>query len=385
MGTSGTVGPTTGSRSYLQRLDPVGPKRLLAIDGGGIRGVIALEVLDRLQRDLRASSGDDDLVLADVFEYIGGTSTGAIIAACLAMGMSTDRILDLYATRGAQMFYKATLRNRLRHTYCEEALGAVLRDELGETTTFGSDRLRTLLLIVVRNASTDSPWPLSNNPYAKFNDRARPDCPLDVPLWQLVRASTAAPLYFAPETIMLGGSEHIFVDGGVTPFNNPAFQLFTMATLDAYGLGWPTGEDNLLVVSVGTGNSEASRPDLAVTDMNMVHHATSLPGALMISTATQQDALCRMLGRCRFGVPVDSELGDLSDTMGLADKPLFSYVRYDLPLHRQALDDLGFSSVQLRDIRALDRVEHLDTMRQIGRVVADRIVSLDHFDGFLGT
>jgi hypothetical protein len=61
--------------------------------------------------------------------------------------------------------------------------------------TLGDDGLRTLLMMVMRNVTTDSPWPVTNNPLAKYNDRARPDCNLKLPLWQLVRASTAAPTF----------------------------------------------------------------------------------------------------------------------------------------------------------------------------------------------
>ena len=70
--------------------------------------------------------------------------------------------------------------------------------------TLGADDLCSLLLIVTRNATTDSPWPVSNNPFAKYNDRTRKDCNLQIPLWQLVRASTAAPVYFPPEIVGVG-------------------------------------------------------------------------------------------------------------------------------------------------------------------------------------
>jgi patatin-like phospholipase/acyl hydrolase len=369
--------------SYQDRIDAAGPKRLLAIDGGGIRGVIALEVLDRLQTELRSRTGDPELVLADIFDYIGGTSTGAIVAAGLSTGRSTGDLLDLYIERGAEMFDKATWLDRVRHTYDSEPLEAILKEVLGAETTFGGDELRTLLLIVLRNATTDSPWPLSNNPRARFNDRTLADCNLDLPLWQLVRASTAAPVYFAPERITLGDREFVFVDGGVTPFNNPAFQLFTMATLDAYGLGWPAGEDELLVVSVGTGNSAFARPELDPADMHLLYHATSMPGALMISAAEQQDMLCRAFGRCRWGLPIDMELGDLQHTGGLVDERLFSYVRYDVPLTVRNLADLGMGHVRLGDVMAIDKVEHIDVMREVGHAVAELCVDVDHLDGFL--
>ena len=60
---------------------------------------------------------------------------------------------------------------------------------------------------------------------AKYNDPALEDCNLNLPLWQLVRASTAAPTYFPPEVVTVGGQVFLFVDGGITTYNNPAFQL----------------------------------------------------------------------------------------------------------------------------------------------------------------
>jgi hypothetical protein len=137
------------------------------------------------------------------------------------------------------MFQKARPWERLRTKFRDAHLSAALRAIIGEDTTIGSDLLQTLLMIVLRNATTNSPWPLSNNPAAIFNDRSLPSCNLDLPLWQLVRASTAAPTYFLPEVITVGEQTFIFVDGGITVYNNPAFQLFLMATSDPYRLCWP--------------------------------------------------------------------------------------------------------------------------------------------------
>ena len=80
------------------------------------------------------------------------------------------------------------------------------------------------MLLIMRNATTDSPS-MSNNPRAKYNDLARANSNARLPLWQLVRASTAAPTYFPPETIEVGEQRFVFVDGGVTMYNNPAFHL----------------------------------------------------------------------------------------------------------------------------------------------------------------
>ena len=79
-------------------------KRLLTLDGGGIRGVFSLEVLARIEQLLREKTGNANLVLADHFHYLGGTSTGAIIATCLSWGMSVAEVHELYTNRAIEMF-----------------------------------------------------------------------------------------------------------------------------------------------------------------------------------------------------------------------------------------------------------------------------------------
>jgi hypothetical protein len=122
--------------SYSEKEQSPGPKKLLALDGGSIRGVITLEVL------------------------------------------------------GAMAFWPQRVWNRYR----ADPLTAKLQRVFGQATTFGDPSLRTLLLMVLRNASTDSPWPPANNTGAKHNNPAHPDCNLKLPLWQLVRGSAAAAL-----------------------------------------------------------------------------------------------------------------------------------------------------------------------------------------------
>lgn len=374
--------------SYRERLDARGPKRLLALDGGGIRGAITLKVLERLESQLREARGDPDLVLADVFDYIGGTSTGAITAAGLAVGLPVARILQLYDDAAAEMFTRARLIDRARHLYTADPLADMLREVLGADTTLGSDRLRTLLLVVLANATTDSPWPMSNNPRARFNEGPPGGSNLDLPLWQLVRASTAAPTFFPPERIRLGpgpdAHEFVFVDGSITPYNDPAFQLFLMATLDEYRLRWPVGEEQLLLVSIGTGATPFARPGLDPRSMHLLHHAAAVPQALILASDVQQDLLCRIFGRCRIGPPIDAELGDLIGTAGVGPvERHFTYVRYDTWLDRPSLAALGLGDLEPRDVLAIDAVDALPALLRIGEAVADRDIDLAHLDGFV--
>jgi patatin-like phospholipase/acyl hydrolase len=97
------------------------------------------------------------------------------------------------------MFSRAGLLKRFWYKFSDESLADQLQTILGKDTTLDDPKIRTLLMLVLRNATTDSPWPVSNNPHAKYNQRDRDDCNLGLPLWQLVRASTAAPTYFPPE------------------------------------------------------------------------------------------------------------------------------------------------------------------------------------------
>lgn len=181
--------------SVEERIRAAGPKKILALDGGGIRGMITVEVLDSIEKLLRDKlNKGTDFALADYFDFVAGTSTGAIIAACISCGMKVDEIREFYVSSGKEMFEKAALLKRFRYKYDDDKLANKLQETFGKDTTLGSSRLKTVLMMVMRNATTDSPWPLSNNPHAKYNRperREKPhyDCNLDFPLWQLVRAS----------------------------------------------------------------------------------------------------------------------------------------------------------------------------------------------------
>jgi patatin-like phospholipase/acyl hydrolase len=366
-------------------LQPKPQRKLLALDGGGIRGLISIEILAAIEDQLRGQRGDD-FRLADEFDYVAGTSTGAIIATLVSLGKSVAEIREFYLASGRDMFAKASLLRRFQNKYADDALAAKLQQVVGADTTLGTDNLRTLLLIVMRNATTDSPWPLSNNPNAMYNRADRRDKGkannLDLPLWQLVRASTAAPTYFPPERIAAGGPEpFLMVDGGVTTYNNPAFLLFLMATVGAYELSWPAGQDKLLLVSVGTGTNPRANLNLTAHDMNLIYNATSIPAALMFAALNEQDMLCRVFGDCRHGAELDRELGDLIGATGPVNPKLFTYLRYNPELSRQWLDSNGLSAVRPQDVQAMDSTRHLDDLRAVG-AAAGRQVKAEHFAGF---
>lgn len=376
------------------RITAPGPKKILSCDGGGILGLLSVEILARLEADLRSATGKPDLLLCDYFDFVCGTSTGAIIAACIAAGMSTAQIRTFYKDSGKQMFDKASLFKRLHYAYNKEPLARKLQTAfstaLGKDTTLGSPGLRSVLMMVMRNATTDSPWPVSNNPFAHYNQRDRQDCNLDLPLWQLVRASTAAPTYFPPEVVRFGeeDDEHaytfVFVDGGVTTYNNAAFLAFQMATAAPYKMNWTTGTDQLLIVSVGTGSAANARPDLKPEDMWLVDNAKNLPGALMNAASGGWDMACRVVGECRFGGDIDREFGNMIGAGSSSGTKQFAYVRYDPDVSQKGLDDLGLGTIKAADVQRLDAIEHMDDIGKVGVEFAKKYVDIrTHLKGFV--
>ena len=387
----------------LKKLEPTGQKKILSLDGGGILGLMTVEILAKLEFDLRIIHDDPDLVLSDYFDFICGTSTGAILAACISAGMSIDQLRTFYVDSGKDMFDKAFILKRLKYKYNDEPLARKIRMELNRAlgytdddtiATLGDPNLKTVLMLMLRNHTTDSPWAVSNNLYGKYNqkERARKDCNLNLPLWQLVRASTAAPTYFPPEVVTFAEGtpdeySFIFVDGGVTTYNNPAFFAFQMATAKPYGMNWKTGVDDLLIVSVGTGKASQTHQDLDVNDMHLIHHATTVPTALMNAASSGWDMACRMLGHCRFGAAIDREYGDMVITEGGAtnwtgDK-LFSYVRYDPDVTKEGLKELGLDHISPEDIQSLDSIEHMEEIQEVGRSYADKYLKPAHLGSFV--
>jgi uncharacterized protein len=368
------------------------PRKLLALDGGGIRGVLTLQVLIRMEELLRERSGQgSDFRLCNFFDYIGGTSTGAIIAAGLARGMSAQELSDFYMKAGPAMFDKSFILFRLRHLYETKPLAEELQKTFGKDTTLHPEHLKCLLLVVTRNVSTDSPWPISSNPYAEFNRSDRPDCNLSIPLWQLVRASTAAPVYFAPEVLQWDPNDpsktFVFEDGGLTPYNNPSFLLARMATIKQYNLNWEAGEDKLLVMSVGTGAAPKVDAEMYSSGKTAFTNLANFPAALMYGAQVDQDVNCRTMGRCVHGAPIDGEVGDLvpRDDAGKV-LPLeqdlgrrFLYTRYNAELTAKWLSDHGLGDVDASQVSQLDSVEHIKNLIRVGQKLGEE-VKIEHFN-----
>jgi predicted acylesterase/phospholipase RssA len=354
-----------------------GPKRILALDGGGLRGILSLGFLSRIEALLRGRHGAPDLRLSHYFDLIAGTSTGAIIAAALAKGLTVEEITRLYLTLGHDVFKRSWFRQGvLRARYDEAKLAEQLQRVLGKETTLGSDSLETGLLIVTKRLDTGSPWPIGNNPRGKYF-QAPPEADWisnrDYPLWKVVRASTAAPSYFDPEEIVISerpGRKSVvgsFVDGGVSPFNNPALQALMYTTLDGFRVKWQTGAENLLIVSIGTGVSDPSRTPAKLAAEGAIKALL----ALMDDSAALVETMMQWMSMSARARVIDREIGDLRQDL-IGPTPQFSYLRYNLTLTRDAIEPIkgGLSDGEIEALSAMDDPGRLETLRELGLLAA---------------
>jgi predicted acylesterase/phospholipase RssA len=372
-------------RTLTQHLGNDGqPKRILALDGGGLRGIVSLAILETIEDKLRRQHGaDDDFRLSDYFDLIAGTSTGAIIAAALAMGWKVKDLREKYLQLGNKVFEKGFLRFGLvRAKYDNRKLIRELQGVYGKDTTLGSNKILTGLLVVTKRLDSGSFWPLSNNPRGKYFATRKTEAAETIgngeyPLWQVVRASTAAPSYFEPQdiTITRAGKAAVrgeFVDGGMSPFNNPALMAVMYATLSGYRVNWTLGASNLFVVSVGTGSAD---PDVKRSSTVAAAHAVQGLLGLMDDSAVLQEIVLQWMSTSRTARSFDREIGDLVEDR-IGPEPLLSYVRYNASLNvgavrqmRADLDDRKIAS-----LTAMDAPANMEILHDIGAQTARRDV-----------
>jgi hypothetical protein len=376
-----SAGPNPGIR----------PKRLLSIDGGGMAGLIPVESLILMEQQLDAITGHA-APLCERFDLIGGTSTGAILAAGLALGLKAEKLRRFYVDYGKEVFTKVCWPIRLWHSYPSGPIERRLRDVLGENTTLGSDKLRTNLLIVAKNVTLGTTWFFTNNPKGRFFHNNA-----GLVLWQVVRASTAAPTYFPPRKILVPDDqrevhEFEFIDGGVGSYNNPSLQVFLEATNRDYQFGWRTGPERLLMLSLGTGFTRNEVPAGGASRFNLLNWAGYAVKELLADANLQQNVLMHLIGQAPAGA-VQSPVAEMEaagivagtpdvqalDQMsaGLGFNKLLTYQRITVSLTRRRLDGLGLHDIDPEKVHQLDAADQMDNLRRIGVAVAREQVKME--------
>jgi patatin-like phospholipase/acyl hydrolase len=208
--------------------------RILAIDGGGIRGIGPAHILNQISKKIKPS-------FVDQIDMLAGTSTGSIIAAALACGIEPDKVVDLYSNEGKLIFSPQRpkwwkLGEQAFHSlYSRTPLEAALRSTFDEITL---GEINKPLLI----PATD----INNGCVHVFKSAYDSEFVRDVtvPVWQAVLAACSAPTYFRPSSV----DKSLLSDGGIWA-NNPSLA----AVIDAkHRLNVSLEEVSLL--SLGTGH-----------------------------------------------------------------------------------------------------------------------------------
>lgn len=372
------------TESERRKIGPDAPiwsarRKLLALDGGGTRGIVAIAFLERIEALLRARSGRGEAFrLSDHFDLMGGTSTGAIIAAGLALGRSVAEIKAVYFELGPAVFRKRWHIPLFQARYGSAQLGAILAREFGDIT-LEDPALKTLLAIVTKRVDTGSPWIVSNlttQPY--WHDRAdgARQGNRHIGLASLVRASAAAPFYFGPERIPISADvTGTFVDGAVSPYNSPTIPLLLLATASRYGLNWPVGVEELSIVSVGTGRSRPPPPSAWTPSAKLA--VDGLRGVIE-DTMSLSLMLMQWLGATEVPEHLNRDIGTLA-AEPLAGHPLFAFQRFDVRLEEAWLESyfgLPFEAREIIRLRQIDDASAMGALYDLAREVAERMIKV---------
>ena len=359
-------------------------KTILSLDGGGVRGAISVAFLEAVERILCKDPADR---VANHAQLIGGTSTGAIIGGALALGKSAEEIKAFYLELTPKIFKRSRFRiPGIQSVFDAASLKQEIIKICGDRTLDTED-LKTGFALVMKRMDTGSAWILSNNPASKFWDSPPGGEFLGnrhYRLSDLIRASTAAPHFFQPEPIQIVDDEPpgLFVDGGVTPHNNPSMALLQLATVPGYGYGWDTGVEDLRIISIGTGQIRERLDPAKARRMPAAGLAIKALAGLISDTQMQTLSMMQLLGRPRVRWTINSEVGDLTGAR-LGAAPLFDFIRYDVVLNRDwILENTGMalSDRDVARVRQMDNPEMVPLAYELGTRAAERLVDPAHFE-----
>ncbi|KAM9311348.1 calcium-independent phospholipase A2-gamma [Gastrophryne carolinensis] len=263
--------------------DPVKGRgiRVLAIDGGGTRGIVALQTL----RKLEELTGKP---VHHLFDYICGVSTGAILAFMLGLfHIPLDECEEMYRKLGSDVFKQnvilGTMKMGWNHAYYDaEMWEKMLKERMGSDLMIETSRNPHCPKVAAVSTIVNRGPPLKAFVFRNYNHFPGINPPYmggcRYHLWQAIRASSAAPGYF--QEYFLGNDLH--QDGGLL-INNPC----ALAVHECKSL-WP-GVQFQCVISLGTGRYEGAAKSTSTH--------TSLKAKLsnVISSATDTEEVHKML------------------------------------------------------------------------------------------
>jgi patatin-like phospholipase/acyl hydrolase len=231
--------------------------RILSIDGGGLRGIIPIVVLQELERRMGGKR------IHEMFDMVAGTSTGGLIACAIILSddgktakYDLNEVLSVYTVRGKEIFPQKNFLGKIvnavtalkRPEFSASGLDKVLRDMVDHKRI-----MNCLLPLFVTS------YDLLNNEAILFTSSdAASDPQLNAELYDICRATSAGPTYLPAYACNYGGKKRVFVDGGVF-MNNPCVGALVEAIKFDSTNPYSQAHDikDVCVLSLGTGHYTA--------------------------------------------------------------------------------------------------------------------------------
>jgi uncharacterized protein len=182
--------------------------KILCIDGGGIRGVFAIAILQAMEKKYGQK-------ISNQFDLIAGTSTGSIIAAAVAMETSMGTLMNQYLLSGEKIFMREAKVGLFKSIYSDQHLRELLKGAFGDKELLDIDKP---LIIPTVDLTHGKPYV-----HRSYGDKDLHDIPIK--LWDAVLSSCSAPVFFPPNNI---GNKYLSIDGGLWA-NNPSLVCLTDA------------------------------------------------------------------------------------------------------------------------------------------------------------
>ena len=287
----------------------------MSVSGGGLLGVIPAAILMHYETLGRRAYGPD-YRLSDSFDLVGGSSTGAVIATGVALGLSAAEIADFYLRDVPKGFKRRRGAVPLLHDLFDGDLMQSFFLKRTGGRCLDRDALTCHLAVTAKDLVNARPMVFSTLPGPTASEdmtdviHRRDALPLDL----LLRASTAAPGLFSPVELPLDDGETLLAaDGGLGPFNDPGLLLTRLA--------WASGALRVDLTTLGTGST---RPKYRASRW------TKGPSAIR--------ALRALLGMIKDS---EAQTRQMLDTVAASPSEALTYRHVDMGLDRETFTSLG--------------------------------------------
>ncbi|MEH2322192.1 MAG: patatin-like phospholipase family protein [Nostoc sp.] len=289
--------------------------KILALDGGGIRGVIAARILQEVEQEIRNQGKGN--YLHEYFDLISGTSTGSILAGGIALGKESHELIQLYKDRG-KIIFPLDRKERYKNLpsiiqpiidvfsapkYSHDGIISVLKDTYKSTIIKDIEKPIILILAydtLYRNTT------FFTNCHPDLGDRWYDDCYL----WEICTASASAPTFFPPYKLepvdkeKFGDWEFPHIDGGVSA-NNPCLAALSLVMRISQSSVSPTIKqkyklDNLRledisILSIGTGQTGEPYQYKQISKWRGFDWVQNLTNIFMEPTSEIDSTICRQI------------------------------------------------------------------------------------------